>query len=324
MNKETIIKLLGVLALAVAVVVTSPNFLGSGKSDMLQVGILQLMEHAALDSVREGFIDQLAELGYKEGEQIELTYLNAQADQSNLSVMGQQLVSNHSDLIFAIATTAAQAVANETTEIPILTGAVTDLVAANLVESNELPNTNVSGTSDMTPVDRQLELLMKLAPNTKTLGLMYNSSEVNSEILIEIAEQVAENLGLETVRMTVTNTNDVAQNLQALVQRVDALYVPNDNTIASAMATVGSIAIENQLPVVAADTGMVNEGGLGTVSVDYYALGRQAGAMAVRVFNGEDVATMPVEFANEIELVINEEMAEAIGIVIPNDLEGGE
>jgi len=324
MNKETMIKLLGVLALAVAVVVTSPNFLRSGKSDTLQVGILQLMEHAALDSVREGFIDQLAELGYKEGEQIELTYLNAQADQSNLSVMSQQLVSNESDLIFAIATTAAQAVANETTEIPILTGAVTDLVAANLVESNEVPNTNVSGTSDMTPVDKQLELLVRLAPDTKTLGLIYNSSEVNSEILIDIAEQVAQDLGLETVRMTVTNTNDVAQNLQALVPRVDALYIPNDNTLASAMATVGAIAIENQLPVVTADTGMVSEGGLGTVSVDYYALGRQAGAMAARVFNGEDVAAMPVELANEIELFINEEMAEAIGIVIPNDLEGGE
>lgn len=322
MNKNTIVKLLGVLLLASVVVWTSPSQKDS--NEILQVGILQLLEHSALDSTRAGFIDRLEELGYKEGEQIEVTYLNAQADQSNLTVMSQQLVSNESNLIFAIATTAAQSVANQTTEIPILTGAVTNLEDAGLVESNEFPNTNVSGTSDMTPIKEQLELLLELAPDTKRIGFLYNASEANSQLLVNIADEIVAELGLETEHMTVTNTNDISQNMQALVQRVDAIYIPTDNTLASAMATIGNIAIQHQIPVVTGSNEMALEGGLATLGVDYYALGRQAAEMAVSIFEGADVSTLPVQTANETELVINEEMAEAIGIVIPDHLRGGE
>ena len=318
MKKETIIKLMGILLLAVSVAITTP----SGRTtDALSVGILQLIEHASLDAVRDGFIEGLAANGFENGNQIELTYLNAQGDQSNLRVMSQQLVSNHADLIFAIATPSAQAVANATNEIPVLTGAVTDLVSANLVESNEIPNTNVSGTSDMTPVEKQLDLLLQLAPNTQTLGFLYNSSEANSQIQVEIAEEYARKLGLKTERMTVTNTNDVTQNMIALIQRVDAIYIPTDNTLASAMPNVGAIAREYQIPVITGAIEMAVEGGLATVGIDYYQLGKQAADMAIRVFNGEDISQMSVELASEAHIVINEEMALAIGLTLPDELQ---
>ena len=317
MKKETIIKLLGIILLAGSVVMTSPN---KRTNETLSVGILQLIEHAALDSVREGFTERLSESGFEDGDQIQLTYLNAQGDQSNLRLMSQQLVVNQSDLIFAIATPAAQAVANATTEIPILTGAVTDLVSANLVESNEIPNTNVTGTSDMAPIEKQIDLLMQLAPNTKTIGFLFNSSEANSQFQVDIAEEYAKSLGLQTERMTVVNTNDVTQNMQALIQKVDAIYIPTDNTLASAMAIVGSMAMEYQIPVITGAIEMVDEGGLATVGIDYRELGRQAADMAIRILNGEDISKMSVELADEVNVVINEEMAQKIGVTIPESL----
>jgi len=317
MRKETITKLLAILGLAVLVVVTSPR---QDQDETLKVGILQLAEHSSLDAAREGFISRLAELGYVEGETISLNYLNAQGDQSNLRVMSQQLVVNQSDLILAIATSSAQALANETTEIPILTSAVTSLETANLIESNERPNTNVSGTSDMPPIADQLELLRKIAPNAKTLGFLYNTSEVNSQLQVELAEAKAHELGFETVHMAVTNTNEVAQNMQTLAQQVDVMYIPTDNTLSSASATVGKIAIQHQIPIVTGSVGMMEEGGLATIGIDYFELGEQTAEMAVRVFNGEDVSTMPVEFGTQKQIIFNETMAEAIGFEIPADL----
>ena len=317
MRKETITKLLAILGLAFLVVVTSPR---QAQDETLKVGILQLAEHSSLDAAREGFISRLAELGYVEGETISLNYLNAQGDQSNLRVMSQQLVVNQSDLILAIATSSAQALANETTEIPILTSAVTSLETANLIESNERPNTNVSGTSDMPPIDDQLELLRQIAPNAKTLGFLYNTSEVNSQLQVELAEAKAHELGFETVHMAVTNTNEVAQNMQTLAQQVDVMYIPTDNTLSSASATVGKIAKQHQIPIVTGSVGMMEEGGLATIGIDYFELGEQTAEMAVRVFNGEDVSSMPVEFGTQTQILFNETMAEAIGFEIPADL----
>ncbi|MCL1949266.1 MAG: ABC transporter substrate-binding protein [Turicibacter sp.] len=317
MLKQTLFKFASVLALAGAVVATSP----SGNNDgMKRIGILQLAEHQALDDTREGFIARLEELGYIDGYNVQINYFNAQGDQSNLQLMSQQLVSSQSDLVFAIATRAAQAIANETTEIPILTGAVTSLVNAGLVESNERPGGNVSGTSDFAPLQKQLELLRELAPNAQTLGLIYNSSEPNSVYQIQQVEGIAEALGFETIHMTVTNTNDVAQNFTTLAMQVDAVFVPTDNTMASAAATVGQIARERQLPVMFASVSSMRQGGLATIGIDYFVLGNQAADMAIRVFEGEDVATMPVEFGREYQTFINRDKAEAIGIHVPAHL----
>jgi putative ABC transport system substrate-binding protein len=326
MKKETIVKLLMILGLAITVVVTSPKNESTNQASksekLIKVGILQLAEHPALDAAKEGFIDGLKEKGYVDGKNIQIDFLNAQGDQSNLKVMSERLVSEKSDLILSIATPAAQALANETKKIPILTTAVTDLVSAKLAKSNEKPGTNVSGTSDMTPIKEQIELLKQLVPSAKTIGFIYNSSEDNSKLQVDIAEKAAKNLGFTTKSMTVTNTNDVAQNMQVLTAQVDAIYIPTDNTLASAMATVGKIAREQKLPVITGESNMALEGGLATVGIDYYKLGKQTAAMAVEILTKKvKVQNLPVQTQSNPQVVINKQMAELLGITVPKELE---
>ncbi len=326
MKWHVVIKLTAVLLLAVAVVITSPASKSNKEKSatskpMVKIGILQIAEHPALDEARKGFIDGLAEAGFVDGDNITITYLNAQGDQSNLKVMSQSLVADENDLILAIATPSAQALANETSEIPILATAVTDLEAAKLVDSNELPGTNVTGTSDMTPIKEQLALIEQLVPDAETVGFLYNSSEVNSKLQIDIAEQTAKELGYQTTTMSVTNTNDVAQSMQILAQQSDVVYIPADNTLASAMATIGEISIETQVPVIGAEANHVKSGALATVGVDYNKLGKQTAEMAVAVLNGEPTETMPVQTQDEFETVINGAVADKLGITIPKKLE---
>ena len=318
---STIMSWLFIFGLATAVIITSPNPNRRANDDTIRIGILQLSNHGALEEARLGFMDRLEERGFIDGENIIINLFNAQSDQSNLQLMSQQLISDGSDVILAISTPAALAVANETDEVPILATAITSLSAANLIESYERPGGNVSGTSSMAPVAKQLELLMELTPGIETVGFIYNSSEANSAIKIEIAEEEARRLGLETVHVTVTNTNDVAQSFQSLVGRVDGVWIPADNTIASAMATVGSIAMDNDLPVVNASTTAARAGGLATIGIDHYQLGRQVADMALEIIlNGADISEMPVDLQFETYLFINEEFVEATGITIPQSV----
>lgn len=326
MKKETVVKLLMILALGFAVVMTSPKSESTNQTSkskkLLKIGILQLTEHPALDAAKQGFVDGLASKGYVDGKNIQIDFLNAQADQSNLKVMSGRLVSEQSDLILAIATPAAQALANETKKIPILTTAVTDLVGAKLAKSNEKPGTNVSGTSDMTPIKEQIALLKQLVPTAKTIGFLFNSSEDNSKLQVDIAEKAAKDFGYSTKNMTVTNTNDVAQNMEVLAAQVDAIYIPTDNTLASAMATVGKIAKEKKIPVITGESNMTMAGGLATVGIDYYKLGKQTADMAVKVLTKKvKVQNLPVQTQTDPQVVINKKMAEEIGIVVPKELE---
>lgn len=286
------------------------------EGEKLKIGVIQHSEHAALDAARDGFLEALKEKGYDESK-VEFDIQNAQNDQSNLKTISQRLVQNKNDLILAVATPAAQSVANETTEIPILVTAVTDLVEAGLVTSNEAPGSNVSGTSDLTPVKEQLDLMMEIMPEVKTIGIMYNSSETNSEIQAKMAEKCAQDLGLSVEFGTVTSTNDIAQALQSIAGKVDVLYIPTDNTFASAMATVGSLAEESKIPTIVGEQGMCEAGGLATVGIDYYKLGYQTGEMAALVLEGADIATMPVETASDASICINLDTARAIGIEVP-------
>lgn len=290
------------------------------EQEQFKIGILQLMEHDALDNARNGFLDALAEGGYAEGEKIVVDVQNAQGDQSNLKTMSQKFVNDKEDLILAIATPAAQSVAAETQEIPILATAITDYPEAGLVESNEMPNVNLSGTSDRTPVKEQFTLLKQILPDVKKVGIMYNSSEANSEIQAKSAIEACEDLGLEYQEGTVTNVNDIQQVVQSIAGEVDALYIPTDNTFASAIPLVVSITDVEKVPVICGENGMVKGGGLATVGIDYYKLGQQTGKMAIRVLEGEDVSKMPVEFPDSTEVCINLDTAEKIGVTIPQDI----
>ena len=291
------------------------------KTSALKIGVIQLVEHPALDNNYKGFIDGLAEAGYVAGENIVIDYENAQGEQSNCVTIAQKLVNDKSDLIFAIATPAAQAVANQTSEIPILVSSVTDPASAQLVNSNEHPGVNVSGTSDLTPCAAQMDLLKRLFPNAKKIGMLFCSSEENSRFQVNLAEAQCDVLGLEYVEATVSNTNEVQQVVQSLVGKVDAIYAPTDNMIASTMATVALVTTPNKIPVICGEEGMVQSGGLCTFGINYYELGKQTAKMAVAILrDGKNPADMPIQYLEKCDFSYNADTARELGIVFPGDL----
>ena len=314
MNKKII---LGVATVTTALLLGAcgnTDETGNSKEANVNVGILQYMEHDSLSKAREGFVSELEEAGYVEGENLTVNYQNAQGDQANLQSMSESLAGEN-EIILSIATPAAQSLATVTQKDPILFTAVTDPVDAGLVADNEQPGGNVTGTSDMVPIEEQVALLLSLAKEAKTIGIIYNSSEPNSKIQADLAQKAIEAEGIEVKVLTVTTTNDVQQVMTTLAQEVDAVYIPTDNTLASTMPTVGEIALEYKLPVVPGSAEMVEAGGLATYGINYEELGRQTAQMALQIIeDGADPAEMPVETSNKLELVINEEMADLLGI----------
>lgn len=316
MTKTTQMKkiVIGGITLLAGLVLAACGSEGSADDGSINVGILQFMEHESLSSARKGFLAELEDAGYKEGKNLTVDYQNAQGDQANLQSMSQQLVGEN-EVILSIATSAAQSLANETSEDPILFTAVTDAVDAGLVDSNEAPGRNVTGTSDMVPIEQQIALLLSLTPEAETIGIIYNAGEPNSEIQASLAIEALEAKGVTVEVLTVASTNDVQQVLTTLAQDVDGLYIPTDNTLASTAATVGNIAIEYQLPVVAGSAEQVETGGLATYGINYEKLGRQTAKMALQIIEeSANPADIPVETSDSLELVVNEEMAEALGI----------
>lgn len=287
---------------------------------VVKIGVIQLVEHVALDANYKGFVDGLKEAGYIDGENIKIDFQNAQGEQANCVTIAQKFINDKDDLIFAIATPAAQAVANLTKEIPILISSVTDPASAKLVESNEKPNTNVTGTSDLTPCAAQIQLLTKLVPNAKNIAMLYCSNEQNSIVQINLAKAECDKIGLKYKDYTVSNTNEIQQVVQSCIGKVDAIYVPTDNMLASAMVNVSQVAIPAKIPVITGEEGMCVSGGLATYGINYYELGKQTAKMAVEVLNGKNPADMPIEYLSTCDLTINEETAAAIGLTIPADL----
>ena len=292
----------------------------SGEAETLRIGIIQPMEHESLDAAREGFVQALADHGYTDGDTIVLDYQNAQGDSSALLTISQRFVGDDCDLVLAIGTGAAQSIASQTSEIPVLITAVTDPVDAGLVQSSEAPGTNVTGTNDMNPIREQLELIPEILPDAQTVGLLYTRSEDNSILQIEEAKAILEEMNLDYVEQTVTGSNDVQQAVQSIVTRCDAIYIPTDNTFASAMPLVGSVVMESGTPVICGATGMVEAGGLITLGLNYYNLGYQTGEMAAQVLEGADPASMPVQSQNQYDYVVNEEMLSALGMELPQSL----
>ena len=296
------------------------------KAEKVNVGIVQLVEHAALDAANKGFVEGLASKGYKEGQNIAYDRQNAQADQSNLQNIAHRFVNNKVNLICAIATPAAQTVANVTSDIPIVATAVTDYKTAKLVKDNAKPGTNVTGTTDMNPVEQQLDLLLKVVPNAKSVGTIYCSSEVNSQLQVDILKKAATAKGVTIKEATVSNVNDIQQAARSLVGKVQAIYVPTDNVLASAMPTLISVTEEAKLPVICGEGGMVKAGGLATLGVDYYKLGFQAGEMAADILSGKSKpADMAIQAQKEFKAMVNLKEAEKIGLKVPEDvLKGAE
>ena len=279
------------------------------------IGITQIVSHPSLDAARDGFKEGLAEAG------IEATFdeQNAQNDQATATSIATRFAGADLDLVLAIATPSAQAVAASITDVPVLFTAVTDPVSADLVDSLDTPGANLTGTTDMNPVAEQIALVKRVAPDAQSVGIIYSSGEVNSEIQVELAREAAEQEGLEVVETTVTTTAEVLQAAQTL--DVDAIYVPTDNTVVSGLDSVLQTAEERQIPVIAGETDSVENGALVTYGLDYYELGVQTAQMAAAILTeGADPAAMAVEEQQTPRLVVNPAAAERMGVTLPQDL----
>lgn len=278
-----------------------------------KIGVLQLVQHAALDKANEGFVKALDDSGIS----YEIDQQNASGEQSACQTISEKFVNDGDDLIYAIATPAAQAASAATTTIPIVLSAVTDPAESGLVASNDAPGGNVTGTSDLTPVAEQIDLLQQLLPDAKTVGILFCTAESNSEIQAQMARDACDKAGLAHADYTVSSSNEIQTVVESMVGKVDVIYAPTDNTIAAGMATVASVATDNKIPVICGEENMVNEGGLATYGIDYYQLGYMAGEQAVEILkDGKNPGDIPIGYlsADKCTVAVNQETADALGI----------
>ena len=287
------------------------------KKDVFRIGISQFITHQSLDATREGFVDELAKQGYVEGKNIEIDLQNAQGEQRNLKTISQQLAES-SDVVLAIATPSAQSLANTTQTTPVIFSAVTDPVSAKLVESREHPGGNVTGTRDQSSdaISTQINLIKKVLPKAKTIGILYTQSEPNSVVQKDEAKRLLEEKGFTVVEKTILDSNNVKAAAESLMAEVDMVFVPTDNIISSTMETVKQVSIKHKVPVFGGSTEMVAVGGLYNYGTNYEELGRQTARMLIRVLKGENPENIAVELPEKLELHTNQEMADALGIDI--------
>ncbi|MCG8523695.1 MAG: ABC transporter substrate-binding protein [Pseudomonadales bacterium] len=312
MAKKSLRTLIGASLLAAASLVQA--------DDPRVVAITQIVEHPALDAVHEGVKDELAERGYREGDNLRLMHESAQGNSAIASQIARKFVGENPDVIVAIATPSAQTVAAAARNVPVVFSAVTDPVAAKLVQSWEAPGANITGVSDMLPIEKHLDMLQRAMPDAKRIGTVYNPGEANAAALIELLEERLQARGLELVKGAATKTSEVLGAARSLVGKADAIYLTTDNTVISAAEAVISVGERAKIPVFAADTATVERGAVAALGFNYYNHGRQTGAMVARVLEGAGTADMPVETMEELDLYVNPEAAERMGVTLPEDL----
>ncbi|MGB0750102.1 MAG: ABC transporter substrate-binding protein [Magnetospiraceae bacterium] len=287
-------------------------------ADMKSVKITAIVEHPALDAARMGIQDELAEQGFKVGETLEWEFQSAQGDVGTAGQIARKFVGDGPDVIVAIATPSAQAAAASARgTIPVVFSAVTDPVGAKLVKSWEAPGGPVTGVSDIVPMKKHLALIKEILPGAKVIGMPHNPGEANAVALVELAKQVAPELGLEIITASAPSSGDVLMATRSLVGKADALYISTDNTVVSAFESVVKVGQDAQLPVFAGDTDSVGRGAIAAVGFDYYDVGRQTGRMVARVLKGENAADIPVEGVDKVNLFVNLGAAKAMGVTLP-------
>jgi putative ABC transport system substrate-binding protein len=282
-----------------------------------KIGITQIVTHPALDAAVSGFKAGLAEKGFTN-----ITYddQNAQGDMATASSIAQKFAGAGLDLILGVATPTTQAVVKADQTTPIVFTAVTDPVGAGIVTDPEAPTGNVTGVSDMLPVDPHIELIKTVVPDAKTVGVIYNAGESNSVFLIEAEKEAAAKAGIEIVEATASNSSEVQAAAQSLVGRVDAISVLTDNTAVTALESIIKIAEQNKIPLIAGDTDSVKRGAVAAYAFDYEDLGKQAGYQAAEILSGTPIKDIPVEYAETLQLSVNEKAAAAMGVTLPAEL----
>ena len=286
-------------------------------NEKIKIGIIQPVEHPSLNEIREYIIIGLEELGLK--DKVEITYKDAQGDPSNINTIISQYVGENMDVIVPIATGVAQSAAAATKDIPIVFAAVSYPVEAGLVKELDKTEGNITGVSDAIGINEIFDLAMTLTPNVKTFGFVYNSGEVNSVAAIEKAKEYCDAKGLNYVDATITTSGDLLQAAQSLVGKVDAIFTPTDNTVASAMPVLAAEAIKAKIPVYVGADSMVADGGFATVGVDYKVLGKQVAAMIKRIIDGEEIINNPIETLNQYTKIINTTTSKEIGVEVSEE-----
>lgn len=284
------------------------------------VAITQIVEHPALDSVRQGVKDVLSEAGYVEGENLEWEYQSAQGNPTTAAQIAKKFAGNNPDVIVAIATPSAQTMAASARNSNIIFSAVTDPVGAKLVDAWDKPKANITGVSDLTPVEQHMALVKEIVPAAKKLGVIYNPGEANSVSLVALVQQHAPTHGMEVVEAASPKSADVQTAMRSLIGKVDVVYLPTDNTVISALEGVLKIAEQTDTPVIAADTDSVKRGAIAALGFNYYDVGRQTGGMVVEVLNGKAPGELPVQGVDKTELYLNPGAAQKMGIELPASL----
>lgn len=311
LRKSKALIILSVLGVCLMLLGLSP-LLAAEK--MLRIGITQIVEHPALDAVRDGFIDEMTAQGYIEGKDVVYDIQIAQGDIAATNTIAEKFVSEGVDLILSIATPTSQAAVNATTTIPIVFSAVTDPLGAGLVKNLESSGNNVTGISDLTPVRKQFELIKEMLPEAKAVGTIYNLAESNSILTNELAKEACADLGLKLIEATVSSSADVMLAARSLVGKVDAIYISTDNVTVSALDAVVQVTNENNIPLVLADPTTLKQGALVALGFNYYQHGQQTAPIVIKILEGTKPTDIPVEFATNVQLAVNLDTAKEIGM----------
>lgn len=304
-----------VLALAAATAFVAP-----AEAQTVKVAVTAIVEHPSLDAVRDGVKDALEAAGYKVGANLVFSYKSAQGNPATAAQIARQFAGEAPNVIVPISTPSAQAVAAATRDIPVVFSAISDPVGAQLVKTMDKPGGNITGLSDMSPVAEHVALIKEILPKAKTIGYLYNAGEANSVSLLAVLKAEGAKAGLTIVESAATKTADVQGAARALVGKADAIYVPTDNTIISALESAVNVAVEAKLPLFTADTDSVKRGAVAALGFNYYDVGKQTGAVVVRVLKGEKPGDIPVKIAAGTDLVVNKSAAAKMGVTLPESV----
>ncbi|TYB92586.1 MAG: ABC transporter substrate-binding protein [Kosmotoga sp.] len=286
------------------------------------VAITAIVEHPALDAVREGVIDELKDSGLVEGVDFEVRFQSAQGSMNTAVSIAQHFLTIEPDVVVAIATPSAQACVNVIKDIPVVFSAVTDPIAASLIEDFGFNSGNVVGISDMTPVLTQFKLIKLIDPNIETVGIIFNPGETNSAVITEFAKEACQELGMELIEITGSTAPEMISSLNALISDVDALYVGTDNTAASSIKSIGSVARNNKVPLIAADIDVARGGGMIGFGFNYYSVGRETGKIVFEILQGKEPSEIESKIvgSDSLLLYVDIDLAEELGITLPESL----
>lgn len=321
-NKNLLATIIALTVMVVAAVFLTQKEQNNStnSTEKVKIGVLQFVTHDSLDEIYKGIKAGLEEGGYTTTENLSIDFMNAEGDQSQVQTMSKKLVDNGNELLIGIATPAAQGLANATTELPIIMGAVTDPVGANLVTDLKNPGGNITGVSDQTPVADTVSLIKEITPDAKTIGVLYSSNEDNSKIQVAEFKAAAEEAGYTVLEYAVASSNELASTVEVASSKVDALFTPVDNTVASAFSTVVSVANKSKTPIFTSVEDMVEGGGIASVTLSQYDLGVATGKMTAKILDGANPADTPVQIFNEGTVVVNQKVAKELGITLSDDV----